>query len=90
MQGEWSQRHVYAGRLKWILDLAEDDIAVGAFGGVAQVKAAAIDGSTDNCVPVVRADQLEFGQLPCTVPVVVPFWVVTSNCDTRTWTALAS
>ena len=42
-------------------------------------KAEAIDGSTDNFVPTARAVAFAFGQLPQTVPVVVPFEVVTSN-----------
>ena len=32
-------------------------------------KAAAIDGSSDNCEPTVRAVPFAFGQLPQTVPV---------------------
>ena len=47
-------------------------------------KAEAIDGSIDNCEPTVRAVPFAFGQLPQTVPVAVPFEVVTSNCDTTT------
>jgi len=52
---------------------------------VAEVeKAAAIDGSTGTCEPTVRAVPFAFGQLPQTVPVVLPFDVVTSNCDSTT------
>jgi hypothetical protein len=53
-------------------------------------KAEAIDGSTDTCEPIVRAVPFAFGQLPQTVPVVVPFDVVTSNCDTTTAAVLPS
>ena len=36
-------------------------------------KAEAIDGSIDNCWPIVRGVPLALAQLPQTVPVAVPF-----------------
>ena len=84
------------GRLERVLHLAEDDeIARDRIGRDAPQmgllllpepeKAEAIDGSTDNCWPTVRAIPMALAQLSQTVPVAVPLALtVTSSSDPST------